>query len=63
MGPEVQVGFLRLICLESLVKHVGHGDAWDADQVLEHPVEHIYFVRVVLLLSLLQIFDEWHDVG
>ena len=56
---SMQVGFIRLFCFESLVKHVGHGDAWDAN----HLLEHIYFIRVVLLLSLLQSLDKWKDVS
>ena len=49
LAQSVQVGFIRLLCLESLVKHIGHGDACDANHILEH----IYFIGVVLLLSLL----------
>ena len=55
----IEVRFIGLLHFESLVKHLGHEDAWDANRVLEH----VYFIRVVLLWSLPQSFNEWNDFG
>ena len=59
VDPSIQVGFVKFLHFESLAKHIGHGDAWDVNCILEH----VYFIGVVLLLSLFQSFNEWNDVG
>ena len=56
---NIQVRFIRLLHFESLVKHLGHGDTWDDNCILEH----VYFIGIALLLSLLQSFNEWNEIG